>query len=218
MKRLIVLLSIFCLLVTGCSAKKLDDTDIGKNIKILLSEKANIYNVYLDGYKYYVPRGMKFVNKEEYNALFLDKMKNKYYLYIDAISYYHKMDIDYDTVEDAHYSKAFNYRKKSGYIQVNEVKNKYFVQYMYNYAKIEAFVKKSDLAVAINNMSYILRSVKYNDSVLESLIGENVLDYKEENYNLFETNSSNENFLDVVEKYEPDYKKDIEDEKIELDD
>ena len=66
-------------------------------------------------------------------------------------------------------------------------------------------------------MSYIIRSVKFNDSVLESLVGDNILSYKEENYSLFDKKSS-ETFLDLVEKYEDDaYKKAIEDETIELD-
>ena len=38
MKRLIVLLSIVTILVTGCSINKLDDNNIGKNIKTLMSE------------------------------------------------------------------------------------------------------------------------------------------------------------------------------------
>ena len=69
----------------------------------------------------------------------------------------------------------------------------------------------------VSYMCYILRSVKFNDKILDSLIGENTLDYKEENYSLFDSNSSNETFLGVVEKYETDdYKKDLEDEKIDL--
>ena len=52
MKRLIVLLSAVMLLVTGCSAVKLDTTDIGKNIESLLSKKVSLYNVHFDGYKY----------------------------------------------------------------------------------------------------------------------------------------------------------------------
>ena len=91
MKKLIVLLSIILVATTGCSIKKLDNSDIGKNIKTLLSEKVNLHNVYFDGYKYYVPKGLKFVNKEEYNALLTDRKENKYYLYVDVISYYHKM-------------------------------------------------------------------------------------------------------------------------------
>ena len=42
--------------------------------------------------------------------------------------------------------------------------------------------------------------------------------YKEENFSLFKADSSNESFLDVVERTETDaYRKDLEDEKIELD-
>ena len=70
----------------------------------------------------------------------------------------------------------------------------------------------------INNMCSILRTVKFNNAVLDSLIGENALDYKEEDYTLFKADSSKESFLDVVEREETDlYKKDLDDEKIELD-
>ena len=78
MKKIIVLLSIVVLFLSGCSAYRLDSTDLGSNIKILLSEKVDIYNVYFDGYKYYVPKGIKLINKDEYNAIFLDKSNNKY--------------------------------------------------------------------------------------------------------------------------------------------
>ena len=77
---------------------------------------------------------------------------------------------------------------------------------------------KNELTSCVNNMSYILRSVKFNRTILESLIGDNVLDYKEENFSLFKADSSNESFMDVVERTETDaYRKDLEDEKIEID-
>ena len=219
MKKLIVLLSIVVFFITGCSVYVLDNTDLGKNMKFLLSEKTNIHNVYFDGYKYYVPNGMKFLNKEEYNATFIDRYENKYYLYIDAISYYHKVKNDYKVVNDIHYSKKLNYNKKDGYIQIEKIKNKYLVQFMFNYAKMEAYVPKEHLTTVVNNMCYVLRSVKFNNKVLESLIGENVLSYKEENYTLFKEDSSKEDFLDVVEKNESDaYKEAIEEDEIELDD
>ena len=83
---------------------------------------------------------------------------------------------------------------------------------------MEAYVSSRDLTNTINNMCYILRTVQFNDKVLESLIGENVLDYKEEDYTLFKADSSKESFLDVVEREETErYKKDLEDEKIDLD-
>ena len=51
-------------------------------------------------------------------------------------------------------------------------------------------------------MSYVLKSVKFNRTVLESLIGENVLDYQEENFSLFKADSSSESFMDIVERNE----------------
>ena len=205
-------------LITGCSVATLDNFDIGKNMKLLLSEKAKLYNVYFDGYKYYVPKGITFVNKDEYNAILSDKYGNNYYLYVDAISYYHKVENTYKVEKDAHYSQKLDYNKKTGYIQIDEEDGKYLVQFMFNYAKIEAYVSEDDLTEVVNNMCYILRSVKFNDKVLESLIGDNVLSYKEENYTLFKNSSSKENFLDVVEKNESDaYKKAIAEDEIELD-
>ncbi len=217
MKKIIVLLSIVMFLMTGCSITKLDNTNISKNIKILLSEKVNLYNVFYDGYKYYLPKGVSFISKDDYNAILKDNKNNKYYLFVDAISYYHKISNNYEVNKDSHFSKKLNYNGKTGYIQVDEVDSKFFIQFVFNYVKIETFVEKRDLTNAVNNMCYILRSVKFNNKVLESLIGDNILDYKEENYNLFESNSSKESFLDVVEREETSrYKKDIEDEKIDL--
>ena len=218
MKRLIVLLSIVTLFVTGCSVTKLDSSDIGKNMKSLLTKKVKIYNVYYEGYKYYLPKGMSFVDKEEYNAILKDGNNNIYYMYVDAISYYHKVKNDYEINDKSHYSRRLEYNKKDGYIQIDEVDKKYFIQFVFNYSKFEAYVDKKDLVPVINNMCSILRTVKFNDAVLDSLIGENALDYKEEDYTLFKADSSKESFLDVVEREETDlYKKDLEDEKIELD-
>ena len=218
MKRLIVLLSISILLLTGCSVVKIDRSDYEKNIDNLMSQKVKMYNTFYEGYKYYLPKGISFVAKDDYNAVLSDSHGNKYYMFVDAISYYHKIENDYKVNSDSHYSKILNYNNKSGYIQIDEVKNKYFIQYVFNYVKIEAYVEMKDLTNCINNMSYILKSVKFNRTVLESLIGENVLDYKEENFSLFKADSSSESFLDVVERTETDaYRKDLEDEKIELD-
>ena len=218
MKRIIVLLSIVMIFMTGCSVTKLDNSNISKNMKILLSKKVKLYNVFYDGYKYYLPKGVSFVNKEDYNAILKDTNNNKYYLYVDAISYYHKVKNDYEINKNAHYSKKLNYNKKNGYIQIDEINSKFFVLFVFNYVKIEAYVDKNVLTDVINNMCYILRSVEFNDKVLESLIGDNILDYKEENYTLFKNNPSKESFLDVVEREETSrYKKDIEDEKIDLD-
>lgn len=206
MKKLIVLLSILVLLVSGCSINQLGN-NITTNIDTILSEKVNVYNVNFEGYKYYVPKGLKFVTKNDYNALFRDKYNNKYYLYVDAISYYHKSKNKYVINKDAYYSEKLDYNNKTGYVEINEVDGKYFVEFLFNYSKIEVYTDKKYLSSVINNICYVLRSVKFNDKVLESLIGENVLSYKEETFNIFKSKSSSNDFLDYVKEYDSDNKK-----------
>lgn len=219
MKKLAVLLSTVLVLTTGCGITKLSDTNVEKNIKTIMSEKTNLHNVNYDGYKYYLPKGIGFVSKDDYNAILKDGNNNRYYLYVDVIGYYNKVKNTYEENYDLYMSKKLKFNNKTGYIQIEEIDSKYFIQYVYNYVKLESYVSKEDLNSVIVNQSYILRSVKYNDKVLESIVGDNVLDYKEVEYNLFKANSNKESFLDVVEREETDkYKKDIEDEKIELDD
>ena len=206
MKKLIVLLSILVLLVSGCSINQLDN-NITTNIDTILSEKVNVYNVNFEGYKYYVPKGLKFVTKNDYNALFRDKYNNKFFLYVDAISYYHKSKNKYVINKDAYYSEKLDYNNKTGYVEINEVDGKYFVEFVFNYSKIEVYTDKKYLSSVINNICYVLRSVKFNDKVLESLIGENVLSYKEETFNIFKSKSSSNDFLDYVKEYDSDNKK-----------
>ena len=205
MKKVIVLLSIVLLLMTGCSIKKLDDKDFESNMNVLLSEKVSNSNVNFEGYKYYVPEGLKFVNKEEYNAIFKDRFNNKYYLYVDVISYYHKIENTYKINQDAYYSKVIVYNDKTGYLEIIESGSKYYVEFMFNYAKIEVLVDKDQLVTAMNNMCYILRSIKFNDKVLESLVGDNVLSYTEENFTLFDKTPTRSDVLEVTagegEKY-----------------
>ena len=218
MKKIIVLLSIVLLSITGCSIRKLDDKNIDKNIHILLSEKVDMTNVNFEGYNYYVPIGLKFLTKEDYNAVLKDRFGNKYYLYVNVIAYYHDIETTYEVNDESYYSKKLDYRKKTGFIEVNEVDGKYYIEYVFNYGRIQALIEKDDLVRVINNMSYILRSIEYNDEVLESLVGENILSYAEETFSLFETEATQEDFLDVVKKYDSGYKEAKDQEQLELND
>lgn len=206
MKKIIVLLSFLILFVSGCSIKILSNSDISENINKILSEKSKIYNVHFDGYKYYVPKGLKFIDKDDYNALLRDKYNNKYYLYVDVVSYYHKTKNKYKVSYDAYYSKKLDYNSNTGYIEINKIEDKYFVEFVFNYSKIEVYTDAKHLVSVINNICYILRSVKFNDKVLESLIGENVLNYKEETFNIFESKSDSDDFLDYVKEYDSENK------------
>ena len=202
MKRRIVLLSIMLMLVSGCSVQTLSTTSFEDNISMILSKDTNLANVYFDGYQYYVPSGLRFVNKDDYNALLQDKYANRYYLYVDAVGYFHDTKNTYKVNKQAYYSKKLNYNKKNGYIEINEVDNEYFIEMVFNYCKIEAFIPKKYLVSVVNNMSYILRSIEYHDKILESLIGENVLNYKEETFNIFESKSNDDESVLKYEDYQ----------------
>ena len=73
---------------------------------------------------------------------------------------------------------------------------------MYNYTKIEAYVKEKNLDDALTNICTILSSVKYNDKVLATTVGENELSYKEETFNIFKTKKKATDFLDYVKEYD----------------
>ena len=85
-----------------------------------------------------------------------------------------------------------------GYVLVTQYNNEYFIEVMYNYAKIE--VISSDIKNAISRSLVVLNSISYNDNVIETLLG-NSIDYNEEKFELLGPSVNTENFL----KYEEDY-------------
>lgn len=201
MKKLLVLLSILTLL-TGCTITKINKDSIDKVIDSVMKKDSKLKNVHFEGYSYYVPRGIRFVDKKEYNAILKDEYNNNYYLYVDVISYYHKVKEKYKVNKKAYYSKEVKTKNKFGYVEIKEDKTGYLVEAMYNYAKIEAYVEKDSLNDAMTNISMILSSMKYNDKVLSSTVGENILSYKEESYNIFKTKEKTSDFLDYVKEYD----------------
>ena len=207
MKKLLLILFVLLIFVTGC-------TNITENSedKIVESIKKNnrLKNVNFEGYSYYIPRGLRLLNKTEYNAYLMDKNNNKYYIYVDVISKYHKIKKTYKEDTMAYYSKRITNGSKFGYLEINGQDDKYFVEAMYNYMKIEVYTDDKDLNDTLNNIGLVLSSVKYNDRVLNTIVGENILSYKEENYNIFKTKKKTGDFLDYVREY--DYEEEENDE------
>ena len=204
MKKKLLILTLSILTLTGCT--NLTNANLDKITNTMLSSKTNLTNNVFDGYKYYVPRGLRMVMKNDYNASFLDEYNNTYYLYIDIISYYNNEKLDYNINKDAYFSKELDYNKKEGYLEITKVKdsNYYFIEYMYNYGKIEAFVKENEIKSAIINMSSVLSSLQFNRTVLETLIGNKVLDYKEDTYDVMKPKGSTatkDTYLEYEEKY-----------------
>ena len=198
------------LLFTGCSIENISNEDISKNIDIILSKNIKYSNTNAIGYQYYLPSGINVRRTNDFNQE-LHSNGITYYLYADAVSYYYKVNKEYEINSKAYISKSLSYNGKSGYVEVNKQGNEYFVEYMFNYAKMEALVTESELNETISNMSYILSSVKYNDKIIETLIGNKKYDLSDnETYNIFKSKKKTDgNFLKYENEY-GDYKGSIE--------
>lgn len=190
----------FVLIFTGCTFSRVDDESVERIIDNVLLEDNKLYNVSLEGYKYYLPFGTRMVDKTDYNVV-IQGGNEKYYLYIDVIKHYYNEMFQYEVNESSFYSKAIDKRNKFGYIEINEVNNKYFIELMYNYAKVEAYVLKDNLRKALVDISTILSSVKYNNVLLREYMDKSTDIYQEETFDIFKPKRETGNFLDYIEEY-----------------
>lgn len=197
MKKIIIFIFVM-LMVTGCSIKRLDTSSLDRIVDTVLSEKIKLSNRVSKGYKYYLPKGVKLLDYNEYNDK-LYSSYNTYYLYVDIVSYHYKIKNNYEVNSNSYYYKELD---NNGYVDVIEMNNKYFIKYQYNFAKMEAIVDKNNIKKAIIDMSYILSSIQYNDIVIDSFIGENTLNYSEEKYTIDKPNDNEQTFLDYVNTYD----------------
>lgn len=200
----IILIIIILVFTAGCTnINKLSYDDIVNNITTI-STKDNIYRT---GYSYYLPRGMKVADSTLYNEV-IEDANSKYYLYVDVVSFYKKITKEYEINNNAIYSSKISYNDKFGYVEVNLLKNdKYLVEIMYNYAKIEVIVDKSKCKEAMLSIINILKSVEYNDSIIANLMGDDILNFNEEEFNILNTKGSESNYLTVDNDYKEEEEK-----------
>lgn len=184
-KKLILLFILLCIFCGGCTP--LQEMTLDEVILNGTDVNVTVYNKYRKGYKYNTPKGVDVVDSTEYNEI-ISSNQYTYYLYIDAVSYYNKIIETFDVNENAYFSKPINFEDKYGYLEVNELKNgKYFIEIMYNYAKIEVIVKHQDINLVVANALSILNSIKFNDNVLKTLLDEETSQFEELEFNIFET-------------------------------
>lgn len=201
MKKLFVL-SCMILLLSGCSLVYINEQSIDEIVdSILVDNGSTLKSASFDGYSYFLPQGVN-LHKNDYGNSILYYNHQKMYLYVDIVSYYHHVDSNYQENSNSYYSLEIDKNGYQGYIEITEISNRYFVEFMYHYGKMEAYVSKSDLKKTVTVMAYILNSIQFHDSVLESLIGNNSLNYSEEQFNIFNPNSGNSDFLDYMEQYD----------------
>ena len=103
---------------------------------------------------------------------------------------------------DAVYSEKIQKDENFGYIEIKNTSNdKYFIEIMYNYAKIEVIVDKKETENAIAYAMSILSSIEYQDTVLEGLMDEDALSTNEVEHNIFESAETESEYLEIVEEY-----------------
>lgn len=189
MKKVIIML--LCLLVTGCTIVRIETNHIDNIISVILSKENQLYNHIGKGYKYYIPRGVSYMDTDELN----DKLYSEgiyYYLYIDAVSYFYQSKIDYQEKKDIYYSRKIE-GEKDGYLEIIKENGKYRIEFVYNYARIEALVDKNQIENVVLNASYILSTVKFNDNIIELMLKEDYFTNKEEKYDIFASKNTDNN-------------------------
>ena len=165
----------------------------------LNNTKMTFTNQSSQGYSYYLPKGLMVI-EDLNNNVTLKSEKYNMYLYIDLISYYNKIEDNYKENKTSYYSKKITNDDKFGYLEINLQENKkYLIEIMYNYAKIEVIVNNKDIKEMLSYAISLLSSISYNDKIIENMIGEDILNYNENEYNIFETASKESNLTDYNE-------------------
>lgn len=197
-KIIFMLLSVF--LLSGCTVVRIATDNIDTIVSVVLSKDNTIYNTIGKGYKYYKPRGVTYIDTSEYNEK-LYSNGNYYYLYVDISSYFYKKEFTYKENSDSYYSRYIDVDDKTGYLEINKQENGYYlVEFLYNYAKIEALVQEDDVNDVVLNATYILSTIKYNSNVIKLMLNDDYFTNPEEKYDIFTPKEENSNFLEYTEE------------------
>lgn len=198
MKKLIILLLIF---LTGCSVVRIDTKSIDNILSVVLSKNNTLYNQVGQGYKYYIPRGVSYIETNGLNNTLYCK-GNYYYLYVDVVSYYFKSNIEYVENEDVYYSKKIDNKNGKGYLEINEKDDMYYIEFLYNYSKIEAIVSKENLNDTILNASYILSTIKYNSNTIELMLNDDYFTNRAGKYDEYSSKEESNKFQLIIDEEE----------------
>jgi len=67
-----------------------------------------------------------------------------------------------------------------------------------------------DINEAVANSLIILSSIEFNKDIIENMMGEDILNFNEEKFSIFDTNTKDSNFLEYIQEYDT-YKSEIPD-------
>ncbi len=183
-KRLIIVLLVLIFTLTGCTSYNMETMSVEQALSLGITSNAELYNTNNVGYRYYLPRGFV-VEEDRDNIQILRSNGIEYFLNIDLVSYYNKVEISRDTNVNVYKYLPIYVNNKTGFLEITQNDDYFLIKMVYNYAIIEANVKENEINSSIINMGYILSSIKYNDSIINNKFGEDVLELKETAYKIF---------------------------------
>ena len=195
MKKIVLILLV--LLLTGCSVVRIDTSSIDNILKVILTKDNKLFNQVGEGYKYYLPGGVTYIDSDDFNDI-LYSNGVYYYLYIDSVDYYYNKETKYKEDSSAYYSKYLSKNdgyKYSGYLQITEQDNKYLIEFLYNHAKIEALVNEDEIEDTVLNASYILSTIKYNYDITKLMLEEDFFTNKTGKYNNYNLKEDSKKFI-----------------------
>ena len=206
-KKRVIFLVIITLIMTGCT--KLD-SNVDNIVDSTMVKNVDKVNTVSTGYELYIPMGVRQLVDNEYNQRL--KIKDTdVYLYVDTVSYYYKNKLNYKSDGSYnYYYREVNFNEKDGYIGISKLDDgSFFVEIVYNYAKIEFYTSEEKLPIILSNCLTMVNSIKYNDNLIKISLDNNANDNREVKYELDKPKDSESTFSQYLQEY-------IEDEDTEV--
>ena len=202
--RKIFILLLLMILCTGCIRINKDD-----NKDLIIEEIINnktTPNTMAMGYKYYLPLGVSKTYDKDYNQKF--KYEDNYiYLYVDAVSYFYNNSLNLNEEDDinSYYYRKITNGSKLGYIKITKEENDlYFIKIVYNYAKIESYVKENQIENILANSMIILDSIDYNETLIKKILEDDYSLGAEKEYKINKPEDATSRFTEYLSEYVQD--------------
>ncbi len=200
LKKILIVICLF--LLVGCS-NDINELTLEEIIDSSIAEESNLYNTNNKGYRYFLPSGFTIKKDADFNQELISRNRI-YYLNVNVVSYYYKSEDSVERDIDDYKYYSFSKDDKTGYLRIRKNNDNFFVELCYNYAIIEVEVEESELRYAISRGITILKSIKYNDLVIEKHINDNDLKSSETIYKIPEPKKKDDskNILQYIEESE----------------